>query len=228
MDKKVLNVVILGKVGTGKKTLGNHIVGADIFQQKSLAGAVHYKDQIKGNTVYQILTVDTEGLQSDYNDPLPSIEQTFNEIHLIIFVIDYCRYTDESHSSLIRVIESFDTKAKMLCALVITHCEGIKVEERRGIAVEFSTDTRTSQVANFCKKGIYTVGFPDISRMTSELRQIYQKEIGEYEIIIRKLVKDCEVPLLVKSLLLHDNHLQDDHLQDDDIKSGCCRCWCNC
>ena len=44
------SVVILGKVGTGKKTLGNHIVGESIFKQESVLGAgeisKHYEEKV--------------------------------------------------------------------------------------------------------------------------------------------------------------------------------------
>ena len=59
MEKNVRNVVILGKVGTGKKTLGNRIAGKDIFQTKGASGDVHYQERETRDTVYHILTVDT-------------------------------------------------------------------------------------------------------------------------------------------------------------------------
>ena len=96
------NVVILGKVGSGKKTLGNHIVGENIFQRESTLGTGnatrHYKERLVGDTFYRILTVDTESLQISYSDPLPFIRDHFQVIHLIIFVVANGRYTDETHN----------------------------------------------------------------------------------------------------------------------------------
>ena len=216
MEKNVRNVVILGKVGTGKKTLGNRIAGKDIFQTRT-SGDVHYQERETGDTVYHILTVDTEGKQTGYVNPLPFIERYFDKIHLIIFVIAYGRYTDESHSSLIRVVNSLDQRAKSFSALVITHCEGITDEERQGIADDFKHDSRSSQVAAFIGKGIYTVGFPDNSKLSSHLKQVYQKEIDEYETTIRQLVMGCDRTLRVQNLgapNLRQHGIQEHGMQD--------------
>ena len=64
------NVVILGNIGTGKRTLGNHIVGREVFQSESILGArdvgCHYTEQTTENTIYRILIVDTESLEIGY------------------------------------------------------------------------------------------------------------------------------------------------------------------
>lgn len=214
MEKNVRNVVILGKVGTGKKTLGNRIAGKDIFQTKGASGDVHYQERETRDTVYHILTVDTEGKMTGYFDPLPSIKHSFQTIHLIIFVIAYGRYTDESHSSLIRVVNSLDSRAKSFSALVITHCEGITDEERQGIADDFKNDPRSSQVAAFVGKGIYTVGFPDNTKLSSHLKQVYQHEIGEYETTLRQLVMGCDRSLSVQNLGALNLRVQEHGMQD--------------
>ena len=123
------NVVILGKVGTGKRTLGNHIVGKNIFQSKNVLAArnfdCHYNEQRTEDTIYRILTVDTESLEIGYCNPLPYIQERFQTVNLIIFVIANGRYTDESHRSLLHGVKSFYPRAKPFSTLVITHCEGI-------------------------------------------------------------------------------------------------------
>ena len=199
------NVVILGKVGSGKKTLGNHIVGKDIFRRGSSVGTADVgaccKERKRGDILYHILTVDTEGFETAYKSPLPPIRENFETIHLIIFVIANGRYTDESHKSLIQTIESIrPERAKPFSALVITHCEGITDVERKGIVAEFKTDHRSSQVAAFFEKGIHTVGFPDLSRLAPNLRAVYQSGIEENEETIRKLVDECDQPLTTANL----------------------------
>ena len=54
------NVVILGKVGTGKRTLGNHIIGTDVFHpgEHSADTKCHYEEwQSVQNILYRILIV---------------------------------------------------------------------------------------------------------------------------------------------------------------------------
>ena len=197
---KERNVVILGKVGSGKKTLGNHIVGKDIFPRGSFVGSsnvgVCFKARRRDDTLYNILTVDTEDSQTVYKNPLPSIRQNLERIHLIIFVIANGRYTDESHRSLMQTIKSIcPERAKPFSALVITHCEGITDVERKRIVADFETDRRSSKVTASIGKGIHTVGFPDLSRLAPNLRGIYQSGIEENEKTIRQLVDECDHPL---------------------------------
>ena len=198
------NIVILGKVGTGKRTLGNHIVGQDIFQQESLFDAGnanhHYKQQWAGGTFYRILTVDIESLQTSYCNPLPYIRHHLQTVHLIIFVIANGRYTDESHNALMRAVQDLHPQAKPFSALVITHCEGITEESRRDIVNEFKVNSRSSEVAAFIGKQIFAVGLPDISKVSTHFKSIYQNGITEDEIVIRGLVKNCDHPLSVQDL----------------------------
>ena len=198
------NIVILGKVGSGKRTLGNHIVGRDIFQLGTALSTgnvgAHYGEVRIGDTFYRILTVDTESLQTGYNNPIPDIQQKFQEIHSIIFAIPHGRYTDESHWSLMHAVESLHHQAKSVSALVITHCEGMTDEQREAIIAEFRADARSSQVVAFVQHGTHMVGFPDLSTLPPTVKAILQNAIDRDEEAIRKLVERCKVPLSVKSL----------------------------
>ena len=195
------NVVILGPVGAGKRTLGNHIVGEQIFQQKGTGNASsQYREHRTEETLYRILTVHTGGLQTGYCNPLPYIRDRFEKIHLLIFVIANGRYTNESHVLFKRTINSFHARATQFSALVITHCEGITDEERRGIIEEFQTDNHSSQVAAFFGKQIYTVGLPNISKSSPESMSIYENGIAGDEMTIRRLVKECIYSIEVQNL----------------------------
>ena len=197
MARNERNIVILGKVGTGKKTLGNRIAGKDIFNRESAVFATRsagfYCGQCtRDNTVYRIQTIDTESLQTSYNDPIPHIRNKFEEINLIIFVIAHGRYTDESHGSLIRVVQSLNQQAKSICALVVTGCHGMTDAQRLTVITEFKHDRRSSQVADFMGKGIYAAGFQDTSALPPEVQDVMQKGITRDEQAIRQLVDECE------------------------------------
>ena len=198
------NVVILGKVGSGKKTLGNQIAGEDIFQHGSALGTrnvdAYYGQCVRENTIYRIQTVDTEGLQTGYKNPIPDITEKFQEIHLIILVVANGRYTDESHRSLIRATNSLSPQAKSLCALVVTHCEGLTEDQLRDIVAEFKDDARTSQVTASIGKEIFTVGFPNTSKLPHQLKQIYEADIAEGRETIRQLVDSCKSSLSIGNL----------------------------
>ena len=202
---KERNVVILGKVGSGKKTLGNHICGANIFRHEhGVLGArnvgAHYGELTKGDTLYRIQIVDTESLQTGYNDPIPHIRKKFKTVHLIIFVIAHGRYTDESHTSLLHAVESLNKRARSISALVITHCEGMTDVQRRSITTEFRNNARSSQVVNFMEKGTYAVGFPDTSTVPPSVKSVLQNGIAVDEHSIRRLVETCDSNLRVEDL----------------------------
>ena len=157
IEKKMeRNILILGGVGTGKKTLGNHIVGEGDFTHERISRvSCHYKEQRVDGLHYRILTVDTERLGvTGYFDPVTYIRGRFENIHLIIFVTAKGRYTDENHKSLICAVRSLDPQARSLCALIITHCEGITDESRQGIVHNFKVDPRGLKVADFIGKEI--------------------------------------------------------------------------
>ena len=199
MARHERNVVILGKVGTGKKTLGNHIVGKNIFNRSYHESAFatrnaksYYAEFTTEHVVYRILTIDTESLQTSYNDPISHIKKEFGNIHLIVFVAAHGRYTDESHGSLIRVVQSLNQQAKSICALVVTGCHGMTDAQRLTVITEFKHDRRSSQVADFMGKEIYAAGFQDTSALPPEVQDVMQKGITRDEQAIRQLVDECE------------------------------------
>ena len=202
-------MVILGNAGAGKKTLGNHLVGQDIFKIQSggTDANCHYKEQRRGNWFYRILTINTISLHTGYCNPLPYIRKHFDKINLIIFAFAYGRYTDECHRSLMCAIQDFHRRAKPFSALVITHCEGITPESRQGIVTEFKSSPLSSKVTAFVGKEIHTVGFPDVTKSSSEFKTLYENGIVEDGKKIRLLVNDCTNSVSVddaESSFIHD------------------------
>ena len=202
------NVLILGKVGTGKKSLGYHIVGEGGFRSVNVSGAdCHYKQRKIEDVLYRILTVNTESLGTGYFDLQTYINGRFNTIHLIIFVTSNDRYTEESHKSLMLAVQSLDSQAKSLSALVITHCEGIKDKTRQHIVDYFKGDPHGSKVADFIGKGIFTVGFPNMSKVSCcKKKSTYQSGIAKDKNAIKQLVENCKQPRTVHDIRLSYSH----------------------
>ena len=199
------SVVILGKVGSGKRTLGNHIAGKNVFGRE-LDGLgtrnvdVHYGKCMRENTNYRILTVDTESSHTGYNDPIEHIKKKLEMINLVIFVIPHGRYTSESHNSLQHAVESLNQDPNLSSALVITHCDSIEASQREKIIAEFRGNSRSSQVVAFMTKGAYAVGFPDLSALPDNLKPILQQQIAADKEKIRKLVQSCDSPIKVEDI----------------------------
>lgn len=203
-ERQDVNVVILGSVGAGKKTLVNHFAGREIFRNQNTfatGSASSYVGKYETtDRLYNILTVDTGSQQKPYKNPFGCIREEFRNqrISLIIFVISKGSYTDESHGAIIRVIRNMNREAESISALVITHCEGMKEEERRAVTDNIGSDPHTSQIVDFMAKGVHTVGFPKIR---PDAQDIMQQEIDKDEEVIRKLMEDfTEPPLRVEDL----------------------------
>ena len=205
---KERNVLILGKVGSGKRTLGNHIAGGETHLFKHESGHLgtgnvdaHYGECTRGDTCYRIQTIDTESLQTRFNDPIQHIKkETLQNIHLIIFAIPKGLYTDESHRSLQRAVESLNKRSMSVSALVITHCEDMENSERERIVAEFSNNPVSSKVVVSMGKGIYALGFPDTSIMPPNVKPIMQQRITHDEETIRQLVESCDSPIRVEDV----------------------------
>ena len=181
------NVVILGKMGSGKRTLGNHIVGGEkLFHQEHghlgtrkkqhTSSFIHYGERTMEDTLYRIITVDTESLRETYNsDLLVYIRKNLQNVHLILFVVTAdSRYTDESHSSLNYGVDSLNKIARSISALIITHCETKEESDRKNIIAEFEKNSRSSQVVAFTDMGTHAVGFLDTSTMVPNVKEILQ------------------------------------------------------
>ena len=96
-------------------------------------------------------------------------------------------------------IESLRPRAKRLCALVITHCDGFKDDAREEFVSDFQREAVCRDVATFVGKAIYTVG---ISSVNNEERRA---SIAEYEKTIRQLVKNHEYSLSVQDAVTLPN-----------------------
>ena len=204
------NVLILGKVGSGKRTLGNYIVGGDthLFQVEHRqlgTGNVkaHYGERTREGTHYRIQIIDTESSQTRFNDPRQHInKEELQNIHLIIFAIPNGLYTDESHTSLQHAIDTLSQRAKLISALVFTRCEEMETSERKSIVDKFRDNPVSSKVVAFMEKGIHVLGFPDTSIMPPKVKPILQQRINNDEEAIRKLVESCDSPIKVEDLVL--------------------------
>ena len=202
------NVVILGKMGTGKRTLANHIVDEPIFTEPIFTepnrhsdNKVHYGEKWTQNMLYRILIVHTGGLQTD---PLiQHIRQHFERIHLIILVTRIGRFTSKNCRSLVCAVESLRRRANCLCALVITHCDDLTDEALKNIVIEFQgvCHRDAPKVEAFVGNSIYTVGF----RSVSSNKQLCQQRIAKDEKAIRQLVKSSEHSLSVQDALILPN-----------------------
>ena len=214
------NIIVVGKTGTGKSTVANHILGIDKFKVSDSLDSTTDKvshgereeDGIEEGKKYIIKVVDTVGLFDTTalknKKAMKEIKKYINEqvpdgIHLVLFLFKKGKFTNEEKGTFDFVLERFGDDIKNISALLITHCENDDANSREQLKHDFRTNLATKGIANFMGKGIHTVGFPDLSRCNPRLKPIHQEGIRDDEAEMKQLIYrsgDCD-QVLTRQLL---------------------------
>ena len=246
-------VIIIGKPGVGKSTIGNQILGRDAFQ----VGAEYERNRAtspKGDLeVFLINTFPppsgqpcspemskmTFGFSASgasrsalckseeyYRSQIPQIGS------LMIFVYRQERFTEDTRAQLEAAIGVLNENAREISALVITCCEGKTQEAKESIVKDFTTNPLTTNIAGFMKQGIYCVGFPDQMNIEPQLRKYYAKDIENSHEILKILLKRAlgnEPQLLITKSLVSGTELSTKAQKFDieEVKRKSSR-GCNC
>ena len=196
-----IRIVILGKVGVGKSTIGNVIAGpgeGPFTVNGSMSAVTRQPNPLQRKVInsrrsgleYDIRILDllgrydtrkfTEGLRSAFAD----------EVNLILFVIQTGRLITEESRILEKIAQHCQND---LCALIITGCEGRNESARSETIQDVLSDKRISKFAvkmNEKGKGVHPVGFPDVTKMNSAFVQAYNEGIERDKETISELVRN--------------------------------------
>ena len=215
------NVVVLGKTGAGKSTVANKIVGKDVFvvgkgsvasvtKEPGSKEAEHVVDNIQ----YHIKAIDTVGLFDTCNTSHAAIfrqakaffrDKVPEGISLVLFVFKEGRFTQEEKDTFHSLIENFGKeRISDISALIVTCCENMDSDARSAYVKELKEDPLTKPITSFMRKGIYTVGFPDVEKAGARLKPIYEESAKEDAEILRKLIQDCEDKMILSKDILSE------------------------
>ena len=211
IPNKERNVVILGRVGAGKATLGNTIAGHKMFElsdpiASTTRGARDKNNDSKTVTVngvtYQlsIYLLDIYGLQNETK--LTYDIESMPDVNLLLFVSMYGRFTSEEGKYLKSVIRKLNVSAKEISALAITGCENLTEEARDEAIADLMQSESTQEIADFMTKGIFMVGFPDLSYIQKNFRETFAKSIEKDKQKLWEVLETCEVPQSSQKLSL--------------------------
>lgn len=117
-------------------------------------------------------------------------DESFGEVHLVLFVFDSGRITAEHKRAFDNIREHLPLSASKISALVLTGCEGKDTGAREQIVSQFRNDSLTKDIAKFMTKGIYAIGFPDPSETKEDLRKEYADDIEAGSKTLRDLAKE--------------------------------------
>ena len=202
------NIVVLGKTGAGKSTVANQILGTDIFEVSTSIQSVtrRIKNGEAKLTVddvdYNIKIIDTVGLFDTgaitNNEIIRVIKTHFQQqvpegVNLVLFVFKEGRFTKEEKETFDYIIAKFSKEISDISALVITNCELKSETAREKIIAEFRENVTTKPIAEFVKKGIFTVGFPNIEEIDDEdFKPKIQERIKKDKEVLQTFVRSCE------------------------------------
>ena len=212
--KEGRNIIVVGKTGCGKSTVGNRFLGVEPFKissnpvSTSSAARPAMSSFIYNNVHYNLTVIDTIGffdqkltnyqIMKDIKD---AIKKFVKGLHLIVFVVKEGRFTDEEKKTFDIIHNAFAVDIDPISAMVITGCEGKKKEV---VIKAYQDDSVTKDMMSCMKKGIYPVGFPDLSKYSSPMREIYEEEAKRGEAELQRLVVGCD-EMLLKDQLCNDS-----------------------
>jgi energy-coupling factor transporter ATP-binding protein EcfA2 len=202
------HVVLLGKSGAGKSTVGNHLTGipGGFKTGSALRGvtdSISHMDVVRGyeGRRLKINVTDTIGLfdiKKRNREIMRKIRTNFRDycttgLNVILFVFKKARFTVEEGRVFDLILNYCSEEASKMSALVITDCEAMGAGKRAQYVEDFKSDELTRRIANFMQLGIYPVGFPDIdsdSYMSEALQEAFRSGIEEDTQTLLKLLAD--------------------------------------
>jgi hypothetical protein len=188
------NILLLGKRGHGKSTLGNRMLNFDgsfkindqQYPQTTMGSFVHRSlSQPKNCKIY---VYDHTGLFEGASsvDTLPSAMP--DKLNLIVFVLKHRHTFDESEMEILESVMSA-WNIMRISALVLTHCDHISEKERGEMIKQFKRDHPS--IAELMGKGIFAVGFPDSSIIRPG--SLLSRKVEEDKIKLKQLIYSCDV-----------------------------------
>lgn len=207
------NVIVVGKTGSGKSTVANHILGTvnDKFKVSGAPSSVTSKAMPKNsefeydNVRYRLTVIDTIGLfdTDNFSDKqiLKNTKETIKEfvkgLHLIVFVVKEGRFTDDEKKTFDLIHKEFYNCIDPISLLVVTGCEG---KDKTIIINDYQQNPVTRWIVAHMKKGVVPVGFPDLSGFNGTVREFFTKEALKDEVTLRKIVCGSETMFLKEEL----------------------------
>lgn len=215
VDPSERYVVAIGKTGCGKSSLCNKIIGKKRFYAAASVSSVtkdvtHHRTHFErdGEATY-VTMFDTMGLFDtgalSNAEIMKRVKKYANThapsgINLILFLFRKGRYTPEEKAAFDFIVKRFGKEISGISALVITHCDLDSEAVRKSIVDDFRRNEVTREVANFMKKGIYTVGFPDESATIPPIIRAMEDQMENDKRKVINLIEQSNTSVLADEL----------------------------
>jgi len=128
-------------------------------------------------------------------------DESFSEVHLVLFVLDSGRYTEGVKRAFDNVFqEHLTTLAYTISALVLTGCEDKDTDARKRIAEKFRTASTTKHIAESMGRGIYPCVFLDLSKTIEKFRESFAEEMKAGSKTLRDVARKQAKPISVRNV----------------------------
>lgn len=222
------SIVIIGRKGAGKSTVGNSLsqtsefpIGCVLSNKQSWTS---HKSFIHNDTSFSFYMI--EKLPSPALSPKSAFDNESDEvsfpkdISLVIFVFKYGCFTQEERDFFNTIIGNFNDKLRDISALVITGCDDLSEDAKKAYKKKFQDDTETDTIARVMGKGIYCVTLPDISKIRPNFLEVYEKDIEQSQEMMKDLLDSC-VQTLPLDFLMKQQSTGSESIRQWILKLGC-------
>ena len=201
------DVLLLGKMGNGKSTLGNRMLNYDgcfmINNQKcnqTCKGSAILSSTVQCKN-YKINIYDHDGLFEGVSSIDTFSSDIPKDLNLVIFVLKHGHSFDAKERQILSTVMS-EWKISRISALVLTHCEHLSEQERERMIKQFKENHPS--ITELMGKGILAVGFPGYSHVQSG-SQLSQSVEDEKK--VRQLIYSCDEKIIIRQTnIRHCSH----------------------
>ena len=202
------NVVLVGRTGSGKRTVANQFAGKNVFEaaKSSLAASLRSATCIDASVFSTALSglnlnvraIDSCGVDeiiSAYSvkKSITSFAEKCGGLHLILFVLTLSDVAEENgldEKHLLDVAQCLEKKMYSHCAIVVTHCDGMN-EEAKKQAEKKIIMSSVGQRLGLKPERVFCVTFPLLANLSQVKRNMLKEEFEASTKLLQDFVKKC-------------------------------------
>ena len=202
-----VNILILGKVGVGKARIMNEVFEREVFKNSEITEVVQGVSQREAHFVekrvrYEITMFDTVGIKKrspriSMSKTMTAIRELLSDIYpyginLLLLVYRHEDRTKKERKAFMYILNRLnEERVPLITALVITGCANKNDSARKKVISEFDSDPRTQLIGRYALRGMYAVGFTNISSVPDAMMEMYRAVNYRDALMLRSVIERC-------------------------------------